>query len=99
MSWVIAIVFIPVTAILIWVSVVLAKHSNAAWDSATKAPKFIIKPSYNLGFDIWEKHLMPLHGRPPMLSYVPLYGQYKTREEAEIQLKHYQSNVDGSNDE
>lgn len=69
--------------------VVTTKYSDNAWDEANNAPKFIIKPSYDLGYDIWEKDLLPLPGRAPLVNYRPLYGHYKTREEAEKQLAHY----------
>lgn len=77
-------------ALVIWAVIFLEKSKQKYRDCINKAPKFIIKPSYDLGFDIWEKELRPMpNGRPPMMNYRPLFGQYKTYEAAEKQLRHY----------
>ena len=91
---ILACIFIPIIALVIWGVISLDKIRQESWDSATNAPKFIIKPSYGLGFDIWGKELWPFPGHAPMIHYRPLFGHYETRELAEAQLKHYQSNVD-----
>ena len=92
MPWWMIVLFIMIGGVAVWASIFLCKISEEEWDRVTSAPKFIIKPSYSLGFDIWEKELWPLPGRAPMMHYRPLFGHYETREAAEEQLKHYQSN-------
>lgn len=97
---IIILIGIAVAVLVIWMSVFLWKIDDERWDRVMNAPKFIIKPSYDLGFDIWEKELFPIPGHAPYMSYRPLFGQYKTREEAEKQLAHYNdSNVDQSGDQ
>lgn len=80
---------------IIWGVLSLEKLRKENRDYVMNAPKFIIKPSHDLGFDIWEKTLVPLPGHAPLMFYSPLFGQYKTLAEAEAQLAHYNKSSGG----
>jgi hypothetical protein len=94
MPWWIILLFVVIGGFSIWMAIFLCKIDSENWDRRMNAPRFIIKPSYDLGFDIWEKELWPLPGHAPMMFYRPLFGHYKTREEAEAQLAHYNEATD-----
>lgn len=100
MIWIMSAIFIPIIIGGVWLGIIMCKTSDEAWDAAFEAPKFIIKPSYDLGYDLWEKELWPMYNCcPPMVHYRPLLGHYKNLEDAKNQLTHYmQSNDEKPND-
>lgn len=82
--------FLAIAALVIGGFVILEKSREDIRKAVISAPKFIIKPSYGLGYEICEKELWPIPGGiAPLMNYRSLLGHYETKEEAEKQLAHY----------
>lgn len=92
-----ALIFVPVIILVTWVHIVLYQAREENWKNARSAPKYIIEPSYDLGYSISEKEFWPFPGGSPVVRYRPLFGHYTSLESAEAQLAHYLSKDGKSN--